>query len=146
VLQPRVQALVAPLLADRRGAPIALDRIGKQIGVGDRALVAKRLRQIEQRALIAEMRLETQVHQPHPFQIEMFSKHDRPREQAEKRETGNDDLVDRVAAGENIEDVGGGEKKRGREQREHDDEKLASLSGPFNGKSRDGRNGLPGSG
>ena len=61
--------------------------------------------------LVAQMRLEIVVVAPQSFQFEMFSEHDRPRDQAEDAETNHDDFVDGVATIENFDDVRGGEDR-----------------------------------
>jgi hypothetical protein len=59
--------------------------------------------------LIAQVRLETVVQQAEPLQLKMFSEHYRPRDETKNRETEHDDFVDRSAALEDFDDVGGGE-------------------------------------
>ena len=108
----------ATLLVDRRGAPVALDRVGKQVRVRDRAAASERLRQVEERTLVAQMALEGVVQRPQALQLEMLSEHDRPRDQAEHRQAHRDDLADDVALQEDLDDVDGG-KQGGGGQREH---------------------------
>lgn len=109
VFDPRARAVDAPLLADRRRPPVALHPVGKQIRIRDRAPVPKRLRQVQQRPLIAQMRLETVVQQPQPFQLEVLPQHHRPRHEAEQRQPQHDRFVDRSRPPENFNDVGGRE-------------------------------------
>src|SRR4051794_34057503 len=75
-----------------------------------------------------------QVELPQSFQFKIFSEHDRPRDQTENPETDGDDLADGIAAQENLNEVGCGEKKRHRKKRVRVEEELERLRKAFNGK------------
>src|SRR5687768_6063971 len=68
------------------------------------------------------MNFETLVQQPESFQIEMFSKHHGPRDEAENRETEDDGFVDRVTTFEDLDDVGRKDEWQGRRQHVVDSE------------------------
>jgi hypothetical protein len=56
------------------------------------------------------MGIEAVVQHPQSLQLKVFSEHDRPSHQAEEREPQDDDLVDRAATFENLDDIGGSEE------------------------------------
>jgi hypothetical protein len=112
--------IVAPALAVHGGgAPVTLDRVGEQIRVRDRARTAEGLRQVQQRALVPQVRFEGVIEPVEPFELEVLSEHDRPGHQTEHAQADHDDLVDGAASLENLDDAGG-EHGRGEELRKHE--------------------------
>ena len=119
MFQPRADLVVALLLADGRGAPVGLDRVGQQVGVGNVAPVAQVVRQVEDVPFLGELALEGKIQLPQLLQLGVFANHRRPGKNAEHREQGDDDLADGVGRHEDLPDVDGGEEGRGQKECGH---------------------------